>query len=241
MNSNFKKELIKVFWIFTFVSVIGCIMETIVCIVQEGHFEVRQGVIYGPFIPVYGAGAVLFYLLVPRITGATTENTKEISSVKIFVYTAILGGITEYLFSYMQECLFGTVSWEYSSLRFNLNGRTSLLHCLYWGLGGIIFIKWMYPLSTKLDSLANMNKTAKIATTLFFVFMMFNIIISMLAGYRQYERKQNISADTTLDRFLDKYYPDSVMDIIFSNKQYTNQEGREREDKSPFRWLLEGI
>ena len=203
MKSNLKKELIKVFWIFTFVSVIGCIVETIVCIVQEGHFEVRQGVIYGPFIPVYGAGAVLFYLLVPRVTGATTENTKEISSLKIFVYTAILGGITEYLFSYMQECLFGTVSWEYS--------------------------------------VANMNRTAKIATTLFFVFMMFNVIISMLAGYRQYERMQNISADTSLDRFLDKYYPDSVMDIIFSNKQYTNQEGREREDKSPFKWLLEGI
>ena len=241
MKSNFKKELIKVFWIFTFVSVIGCILETIVCIVQEGHFEVRQGVIYGPFIPVYGAGAVLFYLLVPRVTGATTENAKEISSLKIFVYTAVLGGITEYLFSYMQECLFGTVSWEYSSLRFNVNGRTSLLHCLYWGLGGILFIKLMYPLSTKLDSLTCMSRKTGIATIIFFVFMMFNIVISILAGQRQYERMQNISANTSLDRFLDKYYPDSVTDIIFSNKQYTNQEGREREDKSPFKWLLEGM
>ena len=241
MRSKVKKELIKVFWIFTFVSVIGCIVETIVCIVQEGHFEVRQGVIYGPFIPVYGAGAVLFYLLVPRITGATTEYTKEISCLKIFVYTGVLGGITEYLFSYMQECLFGTVSWEYSSLHFNVNGRTSLLHCIYWGLGGILFIKWMYPLSIKLDNLTCMSRKAKIATIIFFIFMLFNIVISMFAGYRQYERMKNISADSSLDRFLDKYYPDSVMDVIFSNKQYTNQEGRNREDKSPFKWLLEGM
>lgn len=221
-----KEELIKLFWIFVVVSILGCIMETIVCLVQLGHFEVRQGVIYGPFIPVYGAGAVLFYLLVPKITGATTDNAKEINSIKIFLYTMILGGLTEYLFSYAQECLFGTVSWEYGALRFNLNGRTSLLHCIYWGLGGILFIKWIYPHTEKWGQFENINKKAKIATIFFFIFMIFNMLISMLAGYRQLERTRNIEANTKLERFLDKHYPDSVMDIIFSNKQYTNQTKR---------------
>lgn len=221
-----KEELIKLFWIFVVVSILGCIMETIVCLVQLGHFEVRQGVIYGPFIPVYGAGAVLFYLLVPKITGATTDNAKEINSIKIFLYTMILGGLTEYLFSYAQECLFGTVSWEYGALRFNLNGRTSLLHCIYWGLGGILFIKWIYPHTEKWGQFENINKKAKIATTFFFIFMIFNMLISMLAGYRQLERTRNIEANTKLERFLDEHYPDSVMDIIFSNKQYTNQTKR---------------
>ncbi len=134
MKKSKKIELIKIFWIFVIVSAIGCLIETAFCLIKKGHFEVRQGVIYGPFIPVYGAGAVLFYLLVPRITGATTENTKEVNVIKIFFYTMVLGGITEYLFSYCQECLFGTVSWEYGELHFNLNGRTSLLHCTYWGI-----------------------------------------------------------------------------------------------------------
>lgn len=226
MKKNTKNELVKLFWIFVVVSILGCIMETIVCLVQLGHFEVRQGVIYGPFIPVYGAGAVLFYLLVPKITGATTDNAKEINSIKIFLYTMILGGLTEYLFSYAQECLFGTVSWEYGALRFNLNGRTSLLHCIYWGLGGILFIKWIYPHTEKWGQFENINKKAKIATTFFFIFMIFNMLISMLAGYRQLERTRNIEANTKLERFLDKHYPDSVMDIIFSNKQYTNQTKR---------------
>lgn len=226
MKKDTKNELVKLFWIFVVVSILGCIMETIVCLVQLGHFEVRQGVIYGPFIPVYGAGAVLFYLLVPKITGATTDNAKEINSIKIFLYTMILGGLTEYLFSYAQECLFGTVSWEYGALRFNLNGRTSLLHCIYWGLGGILFIKWIYPHTEKWGQFENINKKAKIATTFFFIFMIFNMLISMLAGYRQLERTRNIEANTKLERFLDNHYPDSVMDIIFSNKQYTNQTKR---------------
>lgn len=226
MKESTKNEIIKIFWIFVIISIFGCILETIVCFVQKGHFEIRQGVIYGPFIPVYGAGAVIYYLLVPKITGATTEDTKKISCVKIFLYTMLLGGMTEYLFSYGQECIFGTVSWEYGGIPFNLNGRTSLLHCIYWGLGGVLFVKLIYPHTKKLDNFTNISRNAKIATTAFIIFMILNMGISMLAGYRQYERTQNISADTRLDNFLDKHYPDRVMDLIFSNKQYTNQTKR---------------
>lgn len=218
MKKNTKDYIIKLFWIFIIVSIIGCAVETVVCIVQKGHFEIRQGVIYGPFIPVYGAGAVLFYIIVPIITGATASNAKEISNIKIFVYTMLLGGVTEYLFSYGQECLFGTISWDYSSIPFNLNGRTSLLHCLYWGAGGIIFIKFLYPYIENLSNKINMKKLT-LATTFLAIFMIYNISISMLAGQRQMERVQNISAKSRLDVYLDEKYPDKLMDVIFSNKK----------------------
>lgn len=218
MKENTKDYIIKLFWVFIIASIIGCVVETVVCIVQKGHFEIRQGVIYGPFIPVYGAGAVLFYIIVPIITGATANNTKEISNIKIFIYTMILGGVTEYLFSYGQECLFGTISWDYSNIPFNLNGRTSLLHCIYWGVGGIIFIKFLYPYIEDLSNKINMKRLT-LATTCLAIFMVYNISISMLAGQRQMERVQNISAKSRLDFYLDEKYPDKVMDAIFSNKK----------------------
>lgn len=229
MEQKTKKELIKLFWIFIVASMIGCLLETIYCIIQEGQFKVRQGLIYGPFIPVYGVGAIIFYILVPKITGATVDNTKQISSIKIFIYTMILGGLTEYIFSYAQECIFGTVSWEYGNMPFNLNGRTELMYCLMWGVGGILFIKWLYPYTKRLDEIDYMNKNIQIATWIFVIFMIFNIIISILAGCRQYERTQNIQAETRLEKFLDKHYPDKIMDIIFSNKQ--NKEDLKREKK----------
>lgn len=218
MKKDTKDYIIKLFWIFIIVSIIGCAVETVVCILQKGHFEVRQGVIYGPFIPVYGAGAVLFYILVPLITGATAKNAKEISNIKIFVYTMILGGVTEYLFSYGQERLFGTISWDYSNIPFNINGRTSLLHCIYWGIGGIIFIKLLYPYIENLTNKINMRRLI-LATSFLAVFMIYNISISMLAGQRQMERVQNISANSRLDKYLDEKYPDQFMDKIFSNKK----------------------
>ena len=31
-------------------------------LVEKGYFELRQGLIYGPFIPVYGIGGIVYYL-----------------------------------------------------------------------------------------------------------------------------------------------------------------------------------
>ena len=94
--------------------------------ISKRAFELRQGLIYGPFIPVYGIGAVIYYLILNNI------NIK--SKWKIFLITMVLGGVTEYICSLVQEKVFGTISWDYSYLPFNFNGRTSLLHCTYWEL-----------------------------------------------------------------------------------------------------------
>ena len=51
MKEKFK-AIEKVFLIFIIGSICGYIFETIVVLFQKGHFEIRQGVIYGPFIPV---------------------------------------------------------------------------------------------------------------------------------------------------------------------------------------------
>ncbi len=39
----------------------------IVVLFQKGYFESRQGLIYGPFTPVYGIGAIIYYLILRKI------------------------------------------------------------------------------------------------------------------------------------------------------------------------------
>lgn len=209
------KELIMVFWIFIIGSIIGYIFEMIVALFQNGHFESRQGIIYGPFTPVYGAGAVIYYLILNHM------NVK--SKFKVFLVTAVLGGIVEYMCSLLQEKIFGTISWDYSSLMFNLHGRTSLLHCTYWGIAGVIYIVYLDPFLEDLKEKINQNKL-KAITVLFAFFMIFNISISCVAANRQLERRNNIPASSTLDEFLDKHYPDSYMDKIFANKKEVFQK-----------------
>ena len=66
-KKNLIKELIIVFWLFIIGSILGYIFEMIVVLFQKGYFESRQGLIYGPFTPVYGIGAIIYYLILNNI------------------------------------------------------------------------------------------------------------------------------------------------------------------------------
>lgn len=200
--------MIKLFWVFMIGSLIGYMVESIVGLVQEGHWVSRKGLIYGPFIPVYGIGMIAYYFTVPKIKGMS----------KVFLYSMIMGGVVEYMCSFVQEKCFGTVSWDYSHLWLNINGRTSLLHCLYWGTGGVLFIKYVYPMIEHIGYYIGSINFRNL-TTAFIVFMIFNISISYLAANRQEARMRKIEATSKMDFFLDKYYPDSVMDRVYENKQ----------------------
>lgn len=57
------KELIIIFWVFIIGSILGYIFEMIVVLFQKGYFESRQGLIYGPFTPVYGIGGIVYYIV----------------------------------------------------------------------------------------------------------------------------------------------------------------------------------
>lgn len=206
-----KKDIInyvtKLFWLFMIGSFIGYVLETLVVIIEEGHFENRQGLIYGPFVQIYGIGAIAYYSFVPKI-----KNKKM-----IFPICMVVGGIMEYLFSYIQQVLFGTISWDYSNYAIHVNGRTSLIHCIYWGLAGVFFIKCLYPMIEKID-LKMKNKALKQLTALVAVFMLLNITVSWSAANRQEERMLRIPARGKIDEFLDKHYPDEIMDKVYSNK-----------------------
>lgn len=204
------EELIILFWLFILGSIIGYIFEMTVVLFQKGYFESRQGLIYGPFTPVYGIGMVVYYVILKSIH---TQN-----KVEIFFVTMLLGGITEYLCSFVQEKAFGTISWDYSYLRFHLNGRTSLLHCTYWGIAGILYSMYIVPRLEQWRRLIT-NKSLQIMTSFVVIFMVFNITISCVAAERQTQRRKNIEPENELDVFLDEHYPDERMNRIFANKK----------------------
>lgn len=207
------QKLTKIFWIFLIGSILGYGIEMIVGLVQNGHFVSRQGLLFGPFIQVYGVGLVAYYLVI--------SNIRKKSYIKIFFITMLLGGIVEYLFSYLQETWFGTISWDYSNLLFNIHGRTSLLHCLYWGIGGVLFVRFILPLIRNLNEWCK-NTNFRFITAFLVLFITFDIVMSGMAGSRQLERKNNIAANGYIDNFFDEYYPDEKLEQIYSNAKTVN-------------------
>ena len=212
-KENIIQKLTKIFWIFLIGSILGYGIEMIVGLVQNGHFVSRQGLLFGPFIQVYGVGLVAYYLVI--------SNIRKKSYIKIFFITMLLGGIVEYLFSYLQETWFGTISWDYSNLLFNIHGRTSLLHCLYWGIGGVLFVRFILPLIRNLNEWCK-NTNFRFITAFLVLFITFDIVMSGMAGSRQLERKNNIAANGYIDNFFDEYYPDEKLEQIYSNAKTVN-------------------
>ena len=209
-KKNVVKELATIFFIFMIGSIIGYVVEMIVCLVQKGYFESRQGLLYGPFTPVYGIGIIVYYIAFKFIK---TRDKK-----KVFLITMLMGGLIEYLLSFLQEKIFGTVSWDYSNWILNINGRTTLIHCMYWGVAGILYTTFIEPLIPRFEELLEKN-SVKIITCCIAFLMFFNISLSTMAGIRQKERANGIPADTRFETFLDKRYPDEYMDKVFANKK----------------------
>ena len=197
-----------IFWVFIIGSVFGFFAEMIYSTIFTRTLTIRKGLIYGPFVQIYGMGAVAYYLLISKI-----KDPKE-----AFFAGMIMGGILEYLGSFFQEILFGTISWDYSWSLFNLNGRICLLYCFYWGIIAVAYLKIVYPWLKKIEPL--LQKTwVKVLTVFLAIFMTFDIAISSIAAVRQEERRKDIPPKNSVDVFLDETYPDERMDKIYNNKR----------------------
>lgn len=208
MGKKIINYIIKIFWIFVIGSVFGFFAEMFYALVYTRTLEIRQGLIYGPFIQIYGMGAVAYYILISNI-----QEPK-----KAFFAGVIMGSALEYLCSFFQEIFFGTISWDYSDLFMNLNGRTSLLYAVYWGIIAVAYLKIVYPAFQKMEPMIE-KKSIRIVTVFFMLFMSFDITISCMAGSRQQERRQNVPTNGAIDEFLDRVYPDELLDRIYNNKK----------------------
>lgn len=200
----------KLFWVFVIACVLGFVVETFWCLFRNGYIESRQGFLYGPFSHVYGLGAIVMVL-------ALSPLAKK-SDRWIFAGSAIIGGAFEWLCSWFQETVFGTVSWEYSSSTVPIGGgRTSLTYMFFWGILGIAFIKGIYPkFSQLIDYILNARK-GLVLTWLLIIFIAIDAGLSATAVYRWSERDSGLDPSNAFEMFLDVTYPDEIMQNVYPN------------------------
>lgn len=209
-----KYNFYSCFWIFLIGCIFGFIFESILSYFQLGYVINKQELVFGPFMPVYGIGAVVFAYI--------SKHVKSITMT--FILSFILGSLVEFFYSLLQETIFGTISWDYSSAPLNIQGRISLIYSVGWGLLGIISCKLILPYIS--NFISNFPKRPAIVTTwILITFMLFNFSISYLALYRQKQRYLNIPATNIISETIDRYYPNQKMDLIYQNhkKLYTVQ------------------
>ena len=119
---------------FTF-CLVGWLWEVGLHIVRDHEF-VNRGMMYGPWIPIYGFGGVFIIFFLNRF-----KNNK----VKLVILTMILCGILEYLTSFVLDFAMNASYWDYKDLSFNLNGRICLAGLAAFAAGGFAGIYVIGP------------------------------------------------------------------------------------------------
>ncbi len=196
-------------------SIVGALYEEIVYVIEyyvKNHafdYSVRRGVFWGPISTIYGFGGLLLAFLLIR---------KKYGFIRTFLTSAISLGVIEYVLSYLQEFVTSTRSWDYSNKLLNINGRTTIPYMLFWGILGIVFVKFVYPLINKVLKLLQRHFYRTLTITLF-VLVFWDIVITWSALGRRELRQKGIEPYTVVGRFYDEYFDDDYIKKKFPNME----------------------
>ena len=125
-------EIIIYFITYSF---LGWVMESIFRSISERKI-INTGFLKGPFCPIYGVGAIIMLLFLKKFA----DNLAVLFIVSVVVLT-----IWEYLVGVLLEKLFHTKYWDYSKNKFNFQGRICLMNSIFWGILGVVFVKYIHP------------------------------------------------------------------------------------------------
>jgi len=123
-----------ILFFFTF-SIMGWLWEVGLHFVQTGDF-VKRGVLYGPWLPIYGSGGVLVLLLLRKIFK---------SPIITFFLTMVISSLMEYVTSWVLEMRNGVRWWDYSGYFMNINGRICLQGAVVFGIAGCLIVYIIAP------------------------------------------------------------------------------------------------
>jgi len=199
-------DFFNLFWTFMVGSFVGLIVEIIfhMVVVEPGIYQDRAGLLWGPFSPIYGIGAVLMTIALNRF--------KDRNIVFIFVVCTIIGGGFEYFVSWFMEVAFGATAWDYSNefLGDLFGGRTCLLFASMFGFLGTVWIKLLLPIFLKVFNLIPWKWRSSV-TLVCAAFMLVNAVMTLQALDNWGARKAGHVPAPGIEQFYAEHFNDDYM------------------------------
>ena len=126
---------IHLIWLlFFFYCVVGWILESTYCSIPAGHF-INRGFLNGPYIPIYGTGAMVGLALFGGFT----------DPLQIFLLGGAMCCALEWVTSWGMEKLYHARWWDYSDKPLNLQGRIWIGGFVEFGLGIVVAVLVVNP------------------------------------------------------------------------------------------------
>lgn len=152
--------LCYLFLIFLTGCLLGWIYEEIYCWIAEGILR-NRGILYGPWLPIYGIGALGIYALKP---------VKK-HPVRLFLLCAAVAGIIEYIIGFAGIHFFGLRLWDYHGMFLNLDGIICLGSVMCFATMGLGFHYLLEPAAERIVRKMSPKTVQAICQVLLFLFL----------------------------------------------------------------------
>ncbi len=134
---------INLVWLFFIYSFAGWCIEVCYSAVCRRKF-VNRGFVNSPLCPIYGVASTLFAIFLPELTA---------NPFFLFLGGLLLATILEYTTGMIMERIFKKKLWDYSQIKYNLNGYVCVRYALLWGVLALATMLFVNPLLCDLLSM----------------------------------------------------------------------------------------
>ena len=125
--------------IFLLASMAGLVLEEVWMFATAGLTQSRPGLVWGPFSPLYGCGAVLLTLFCWGMRKARANDGV------VFLVSAAVGGGLEQVTGWAMETLFHASSWTYIHLPDHITQWVAWRFLFFWGVIGLVWARYVMP------------------------------------------------------------------------------------------------
>lgn len=211
---------------FTY-AIAGWCMEVCLKYIKYRRF-INRGFLTGPWLPIYGFGAILITLGVNAIAGV------EHSIGTTFLISILLCGTVEYVSGWIMERRFHARWWDYSRKPMNLNGRVWIGNLALFGLGGVCVDNLANPLLMKLFNGISLRVRTAIACALLAViaadYVVTHFVLKLIktgVETSEADNTEEINREVRLllrDRnFFYKRFADAYPEVIYRTERITER------------------
>ena len=159
-------EILTYFLIYSF---LGWVIESIFRSIIEKKI-INTGFLKGPICPIYGIGALIMSFVLDGLSN---------NLICLFVASMIILTIWEYIVGVFLEKTFHTKYWDYSDHKINFQGRICLTNSIYWGILGVVFVKYIHPFMQEIIERVNIDVLHFVITITSIVFVV-DVITSIV-------------------------------------------------------------
>lgn len=157
--------LLNCFFIY---SILGFIIEGLFTLIVSGKFS--SGILYGPWTPVYGFGAILTIVISKKIF-KNMHKSRFVETIVTFIVLTVTLTFIEWLGGILIENLFHETLWNYKDYKYNIGKYISLEMSLVWGISSILIIYFVKRIIDKLE-----KKIPKFITIIFATLFIIDLI-----------------------------------------------------------------